>query len=390
MNEMILLKLGELVLKGLNRRSFEDKLQANIYRRLNHLGQFRVYTRQSTTYVEPMSDECDMDGAWEALKKVFGVVGLSRARACDKDKDAILAAAREYLGDKLAAARTFKVETKRADKTFPMTSIQLSQYVGGELDDLYPDLKVDVHHPELTVHIEVRDYAAFVHADPEPGAGGLPVGINGRAVSLLSGGIDSPVASWMIAKRGVALEMVHFFSYPYTSPEAKEKVLELARLLTPWCGRLTVHVVPFTAIQEELRRSCPEALFTVLMRRFMMRIAQEVANRCGAKALVTGECLGQVASQTMEALRCTGAVVDLPVLRPCIGMDKEEIVQIARKIGTFETSILPYEDCCTVFTPRHPRLRPMPGEVEAAEQTLDIDAMVKAAVDGIERVQVNL
>ena len=301
MDEMILLKLGELVLKGLNRRSFEDKLQANIHRRLNGLGQFRVYTRQSTTYVEPMDDGCDMDGAWEAMKKVFGVVGLSRARACEKDKDAILAACREYLGDQLAAARTFKVETKRADKTFPMTSIQVSQYVGGELDELYPNLKVDVHHPELTVYVEMRDYAAFVHADPEPGAGGLPVGINGRAVSLLSGGIDSPVASWMIAKRGVALEMVHFFSYPYTSPEAKEKVLELARLLTPWCGRLTVHVVPFTAIQEELRRSCPEELFTIIMRRFMMRIAQRVAQRVGA--LVTGECLGQVASQTMEAMR---------------------------------------------------------------------------------------
>ena len=388
MNEMILLKLGELVLKGLNRRSFEDKLQANIYRRLNHLGQFRVYTRQSTTYVEPMSDECDMDGAWEALKKVFGVVGLSRARACDKDKDAILAAAREYLGDKLAAARTFKVETKRADKTFPMTSIQLSQYVGGELDDLYPDLKVDVHHPELTVHIEVRDYAAFVHADPEPGAGGLPVGINGRAVSLLSGGIDSPVASWMIAKRGVALEMVHFFSYPYTSPEAKEKVLELARLLTPWCGRLTVHVVPFTAIQEELRRSCPQELFTLIMRRFMMRISQAVADRCGAKALVTGECLGQVASQTMEAMAVTGAVTRLPILRPVVGMDKEDIVRVAREIGTFDTSILPYEDCCTVFTPRHPRLRPTLEEVEAAETSLDVEAMVRSAVEGIERVQV--
>ena len=388
MNEMILLKLGELVLKGLNRRSFEDKLQANIYRRLNHLGQFRAYTRQSTTYVEPMSDDCDMDGAWEALKKVFGVVGLSRARACDKDKDAILAAAREYLGDKLAAARTFKVETKRADKTFPMTSIQLSQYVGGELDDLYPDLKVDVHHPELTVHIEVRDYAAFVHADPEPGAGGLPVGINGRAVSLLSGGIDSPVASWMIAKRGVALEMVHFFSYPYTSPEAKEKVLELARLLTPWCGRLTVHVVPFTAIQEELRRSCPQELFTLIMRRFMMRISQAVADRCGAKALVTGECLGQVASQTMEAMAVTGAVTRLPILRPVVGMDKEDIVRVAREIGTFDTSILPYEDCCTVFTPRHPRLRPTLEEVEAAETSLDVEAMVRSAVEGIERVQV--
>ena len=388
MNEMILLKLGELVLKGLNRRSFEDKLQANIYRRLNNLGQFRVYTRQSTTYVEPMNDQCDMDKAWEALTKVFGVVGLSRARACEKDKDAILAAAREYLDDKLSTAKTFKVETKRADKTFPMTSIQLSQYVGGELDELYPNLQVDVHHPELTVHVEIRDYAAFVHADPEPGAGGLPVGINGRAVSLLSGGIDSPVSSWMIAKRGVALEMVHFFSYPYTSPEAKEKVIELARLLTTWCGRLTVHVVPFTAIQEELRRSCPPELFTLIMRRFMMRISERVAQRCGAKALVTGECLGQVASQTMEAMAVTGAVTKLPVLRPVVGMDKEDIVQISRKIGTFDTSILPYEDCCTVFTPRHPRLRPTLEEIEAAEQGLDIEAMVSAAAEGIERVQV--
>ncbi|MEY8232749.1 tRNA uracil 4-sulfurtransferase ThiI [Oscillospiraceae bacterium 50-16] len=388
MNEIILLKLGELVLKGLNRRSFEDKLQANIYRRLNGLGQFRVYTRQSATYVEPMTEDCNMDAAWEALTRVFGVVGLSRARACGKDKDEILAAARAYLDPKLRAARTFKVETKRADKSFPMTSIQLSQYVGGELDELYPDLKVDVHHPELTVHIEIRDYAAFVHADPEPGAGGLPVGINGRAVSLLSGGIDSPVASWMIARRGVSLEMVHFFSYPYTSNEAREKVLELARLLTPWCGRLTVHVVPFTAIQEELRRSCPPELFTLVMRRFMMRISQKVAQRCGAKALVTGECLGQVASQTMEAMTVTGEAASLPILRPVVGMDKEDIVKLARKIGTYDTSILPYEDCCTVFTPRHPRLRPTLEEIQRAEQGLDIEGMVQAAVEGIERVQV--
>ena len=387
MNEMILLKLGEMVLKGLNRHSFEDKLQANIHRRLNGLGRFRVYTRQSTTYVEPMEDSCDMDAAWEAMKKVFGVVGLSRARACEKDKDAILKACHEYLDDRLRSARTFKVETRRADKTFPMTSIQLSQYVGGELDELYPNLQVDVHHPELTVYVEIRDYAAFVHANPDPGAGGLPVGINGRAVSLLSGGIDSPVASYMIAKRGVALDMVHFFSYPYTSPEAKEKVLELARLLTPWCGRLTVHVVPFTAIQEELRRSCPEEMFTLVMRRFMMRIAQRVAKRCGAKALVTGESLGQVASQTMDAMTVTGQVVDIPVLRPVVGMDKEEIVQISRKIGTYDTSILPYEDCCTVFTPRHPRLRPTVEEAEAAEAGLDVEAMVQAAVEGIERIR---
>ena len=387
MNEMILLKLGEMVLKGLNRRSFEDKLQANLHRRLHPYGQFRVYTRQSTTYVEPMNEECDVFGAVEAIKKVFGIVGVSLARPCEKDKDAILNTAKEFLDDKLRAARTFKVETKRADKTFPMNSIQLSQYVGGELHEAYDNLEVDVHNPELTVHVEVRDYAAYVHADAEPGAGGLPVGINGRAVSLLSGGIDSPVSSYMIAKRGVALDMVHFFSYPYTSDEAKEKVIELARLLTAYCGRLTLHIVPFTAIQEELRRSCPEELFTVVMRRFMMRIAQEVAKRCGAKALVTGECLGQVASQTMEAMACTGAVVDLPILRPCIGMDKEEIVQISRKIGTYETSILPYEDCCTVFTPRHPRLRPTIGEMQYAEEKLDIEKLVAEAVAGIERVQ---
>ncbi len=388
MNEIILIKLGELVLKGLNRRSFEDKLQANIHRRLHTFGQFRVYTRQSATYVEPKDDSCDVLGAYEALKNVFGIAGLSLARPCEKDKDAILATVKEFLGDQLSRAHTFKVETKRADKTFPMTSIQLSQYVGGLLDDAYENLQVDVHNPEFTVHVEVRDYAAYVHADAEPGAGGLPVGINGRAVSLLSGGIDSPVSSYMIAKRGVALDMVHFFSYPYTSPEAKDKVLELARLLTAYTGRLTVHVVPFTAIQEELRRSCPEELFTIVMRRFMMRISQEVAKRCGAKALVTGECLGQVASQTMEAMMVTGGVVELPVLRPVVGMDKEEIVQIARKIGTYDTSILPYEDCCTVFTPRHPRLRPTLAEVERAEAKLDIDAMVQAAVDGIERVQV--
>ena len=389
MDEIILLKLGEIVLKGLNRRSFEDKLIGNAQRRLRPFGKFRVYTKQSTLYVEPQEDSCDLDGAYEAMKRLFGVVGLSRARACAKDRDAMLQTAQEYLGDRLAAARTFKVESKRADKTFPMTSIQLSQYVGGELDEHYPNLKVDVHHPELTVYLEVRDYAAYVHADPEPGAGGLPVGINGRAVSLLSGGIDSPVASWMIAKRGIALEMVHFFSYPYTSEEAKQKVLTLAKLLTPWCGRLMVHVVPFTAIQEELRRKCPEELFTILMRRFMMRIAEKVAERTKSGAIVTGECLGQVASQTMEAMKATGAVCSLPVLRPVVGMDKEEIVTIARKINTFETSILPYEDCCTVFTPRHPRLRPLPGEIEAAEAELDVEAMVAQAVEGIERIKID-
>lgn len=383
---MILLKLGELVLKGLNRRSFEEKLMANAVRRLRPYGNFKVYARQSTAYVEPQNDACDMDGAYAAMKKLFGVVGLSRARSCEKTADAMLETAKTYFGDLLLAAKTFKVESKRADKTFPMTSIALSQYVGGELHDAFPHLKVDVHHPELTIHLEVRDYAAFVHADPEPGAGGLPVGASGRAVCLLSGGIDSPVAAWMMAKRGVALELVHFFSYPYTSPEAKEKVLELARILTAWCGRLTVHVVPFTAIQEELRRSCPEELFTILMRRFMMRIAEETARRTGGGALITGESLGQVASQTMAAMACTGAVCALPILRPVVGMDKEEIVRIARHIGTFETSILPYEDCCTVFTPRHPRINPTLAEVEEAEAVLDVAGLVKEAADHMERV----
>ena len=277
-------------------------------------------------------------------------------KACEKTREAMLETARSYLGDRLSAAKTFKVESKRADKTFPMTSIALSQWVGRRAGrSLPPTSRWMSTHPELTVHLEVRDYAAFVHADPEPGAGGLPVGTSGRALSMLSGGIDSPVASWMMAKRGVALEMIHFYSYPYTSPEAKQKVLDLARLLTPWTGRLTVHVVPFTHIQEELRRSCPEDYFTLLMRRFMMRIAEWVAHRTGCHAIITGESLGQVASQTMDAMAVTGAVTALPVFRPLVGMDKEEVVRISRKIGTFETSILPYEDCCTVFTPRHPR-----------------------------------
>ena len=385
-DEIFLLKMGEMVLKGLNRRTFEERLMGNARRRLQKYGKFRIYSRQSITYVEPKEPGCDMDGAFATLSRLFGVVGLSRAKACEKTPEAILETAKTYLHDDLMAARTFKVESKRSDKTFPLTSIQLSQYVGGELNEAFPHIQADMHHPELTVHVEVRDFAAYVHGDPAPGAGGLPVGVGGKAVSLLSGGIDSPVASWMMAKRGVALEMVHFFSYPYTSPEAKDKVLTLAQLLTPWCGRLTVHVVPFTKIQEQLRLHCPEALFTLLMRRFMMRISERVAQRVGAHGLITGESLGQVASQTMDAMAVTGQVCTLPVFRPLVGMDKEEIVRTARKIGTFETSILPYEDCCTVFTPRHPKTHPKLEEITEAEAALDIEALVEEAVQGIERV----
>ena len=385
MNDIILLKLGEIVLKGLNRKSFEQKLMGNIRRRLAPLGNFRVYCLQSTVYVEG-EEGADMDAAFEAMKQVFGVISLSRAAPCEKNKEAIAALAIEYLRDEMESARSFKVESKRSDKAFPMTSIELSQYVGGELADAYPDTAVDVHDPELTVHIEVRDLAAYVHAAPVPGAGGMPVGSNGVAVTLLSGGIDSPVSTYMIAKRGVRLIPVHFFSFPYTSQQAKDKVIELGRQLTAYCGRMTMEVVPFTHIQEEIRDKCPEEYFTLIMRRFMMRIAQHIAEANGAKAIVTGENLGQVASQTMEAMASTQAVTHLPVLQPLIGMDKEEIITIARKIGTFDTSILPYEDCCTVFTPRHPRTRPQVSEVEAAESALDIDALVQEAIQGIERI----
>lgn len=388
-NEMFLLKQGEIVLKGLNRRRFEDRLIANCTRRLHPYGKFRVYARQSTVYVEPKEGvACDMDGAWEALKKVFGVVAMSRARGCEKNADAFFEAVKEYLNDQLLAAKSFKVESKRADKSFPMTSIELSQYVGGLIAEAYPHLKVDVHNPELTVHLEVRDFSGYVHANPDKGAGGLPVGVGGRAVALLSGGIDSPVACYMMAKRGLALEMVHFFSYPYTSNEAKEKVLELAALVAPYCGRVTVNIVPFTQIQEELRRSCPEPYFTLAMRRFMMRISELVAERVGAEGLVTGESMGQVASQTMSAMACTEAVLHMPVFRPVIGMDKEEIVRIARQIGTFETSILPYEDCCTVFTPRHPKTNPKPDDFTEIESRYDFEGLCQQAFEGIERVQI--
>ena len=388
MNDILLLKQGEIVLKGLNRRYFEQKLIANVNRRLSRLGRFRVYSVQSTIYAEPLEDDIDMDAAEEAMKRTFGVIALARAAACEKDKDAILTTAKDYLRDRLLAAKSFKVESKRSDKTFPMTSIALSQYVGGELHDAFPHLKVDVHTPELVVNVEVRDYAAYVHANAVPAAGGLPVGVGGKAVTLLSGGIDSPVSTWMMARRGVVVLPVHFFSFPYTSELARQKVLDLAKELTDWCGRMTVAVVPFTHIQEEIRDKCPEELFTVIMRRFMMKIAERIARDNGCGALITGENLGQVASQTMQALAVTGAGLSLPVLRPLIGMDKEEIVTLARRIGTFETSILPYEDCCTVFTPRRPKTKPNLAEVEEAEAALDCAALIEEAVMGTEHIKI--
>ena len=388
MNEIFLMKLGEIVLKGANKRQFENKLRQNVRRRMKPFGNFDVYIMQSTVYVQPLDEDADVEGAWEACHSIFGVVSLCRCRPCEKNLDAIFNAIEEYLGDDLDCAKSFKVESKRSDKAFPMTSIAISQDIGGRLAEAHPHVEVDVHHPDYVVYVEVRDLAAYVHGPAEPGAGGLPTGVGGRAMCLLSGGIDSPVAAYMIAKRGVEIECVHFFSYPYTSQLAKDKVLELARLVTKYSGRMTVNVVSFTQIQEAIRDNCPEEFFTLIMRRFMMEISQRIAKDDGCGALITGENLGQVASQTMEAMTVTGAVVDIPIFMPLVGMDKEEIVTIARKIGTLETSILPYEDCCTVFTPKHPKTKPTLGQLLNAERNLDREALIAQALESVEKITV--
>ena len=388
MNEMFLLKMGEIVLKGLNRSTFEGRLHSNLTRRLKPYGKFKIRLLQSTVYVEPEDGDCDLEGAWEACGRVFGIASRCRSRGCEKTLDAIFDACRDYLGDEIELAGSFKVESKRADKKFPMTSIQISQEIGGRLAEAYPGTAVDVHNPDYTVYVEVREEQAFVHGPSELGAGGLPTGVGGKTGLLLSGGIDSPVAGYMIGKRGVELECIHFFSYPYTSERAREKVLDLAKIMARYCGRMNVHVVPFTKIQEEIRDHCPEEYFTLIMRRMMMRISEALAKKLGCMSLTTGESLGQVASQTMQAMMVTNAVCTLPVFRPVIGMDKEEIIQIARKIGTMETSILPYEDCCTVFTPRHPKTRPNLTEIEQVEAALDVETLVNEAVEGTEAVRI--
>jgi len=384
MNDIILFKLGEIVLKGLNRREFEQQLIRNIKRRFEPFGKFKIYSLQSTIYAEPVND-CNMEAALDMAQKIFGAASVTRAAACEKDKDAILETAAVYLENDLQKVKFFKVESKRSDKRFPMGSIELSQYIGGQLHDRFPHLIPEMHNPELTVHVEVRDLAAYVHGPAIQGAGGLPVGTGGRMVTLLSGGIDSPVASYLMAKRGIQLIPVHFYSHPYTSVEAKEKVLDLAKILTAYCGRFKVELVPFTRIQEMIRENCPEGLMTVLMRRFMMRIAQRIAVENGCTAIVTGDNLGQVASQTAQALAVTEECIDLPIFRPLIAFDKREITDIARKIGTYDTSILPYEDCCTVFTPDRPRTKPRLDEILEAEEKLDVEALVEEAVKGIER-----
>ena len=385
MEEVLLLKCGELVLKGLNRGKFEERLMKIIRNRLRPVGEYNVHSSQSTIYVEPQNG-ASVDEALEVCKKIFGIVAIARAVVCEKDIEDIVAKGIPYLKSALDNVRTFKVETRRADKRFALTSPQISQRLGGDLHDAYPHLKAQMDDPQITVKVEVRERNAFVSAGVIPGAGGLPTGINGRGMLLLSGGIDSPVAGWMMAKRGLELGAVHFFSYPYTSEEAKQKVLDLAEIVARWSGKLTVSVVPFTKIQTEIRDKCPEDYYTIIMRRMMMRIAERVAEKQNCQGLITGESLGQVASQTIQAITVTNAVCEMPVLRPVIGMDKEEIVTISRHIGAFETSILPYEDCCTVFTPKHPQTKPRREEVEEMEKVLDIEALIEEAMAGIQRI----
>ena len=388
MREMILLKYGELALKGLNRPSFEAALVRNIRHHLYRFPPFTLRKAQSALFLTPGGDDFDMDGAVERLRKVFGISSIVRACVVEKEMAAVNAAAVEYLRDELESVHSFKVEARRSDKSFPLTSPQIMAETGAAILEAFPHLHVDVHRPEALVTVEIRDFGAYIHGKPLPGAGGLPAGSSGRAALLISGGIDSPVAGYLMARRGLTLVAVHFASPPYTSERAKSKVLDLLRTVSDYSGRILCYVVPFTRIQESIRQHCREEYFTVIMRRLMMRIAASIAQSESCAALITGESAGQVASQTVEAIACTDAVSPMPVLRPLIGMDKEDIVTIARRIDTFETSIQPYEDCCTVFTPRHPRTRPILKYVELDEDSFDFAPLMEEAIANVEKIPI--
>ncbi len=384
MNEVILAKSGEIALKGLNRGTFEDVLMKNIRWRLKDCGAFSVTKSQSTITVRPKDEDADLDEACQRMGRIFGIAAYSRALVTEKDMEVIRREAVSYFRQSLESARTFKVNAKRSDKAFPYKSPDIQQLLGETLLDAYPHLKVDVHHPEVSVNVEIRDQNAFLHGNQLPGAGGMPVSTSGEALLLISGGIDSPVAGWMMARRGVKLSAIHFQSPPYTSDRALDKVETLLSKVSGYAGDIQFYCVPFTRLQEALRDHCPEELFTILMRRLMVKIAVRVAEAHELPALITGESLGQVASQTMLALAATNAAADRPVFRPLIGMDKSDIVRIARQIDTFETSILPYEDCCTIFTPRRPKIRPSLEAVEAAEARFDFAPLLEEAIAGIQ------
>ncbi len=388
MKEIILCKYGELILKGANRSNFEDMLCRDLRKKSVAFGKFEVYRSQSTIYIDPQDEFADLDGMFEAASRVFGIIALTRAAVCPKDMESIRTLLRDYIPQFLEGKRTFKVEAKRSDKRFPLDSMEIARECGGEILSVCHGIRVDVHNPDIVVRVEIREFGAYIHAGQRPGAGGMPYGSAGTGLLLLSGGIDSPVAGWLMAKRGLRLEAIHFESFPYTSERARQKVLDLASIVARWAGDINVHIVSLTHIQEELSRACNEDYFTLLLRRYMMTIADRVARERGAGALVTGESLGQVASQTLSAIGVTDAVVSSPVFRPCIGLDKQEIISYARHIGTFETSILPFEDCCTVFTPRHPRTRPELAKVVAEENKLDFEALVTEALGTLQTVRV--
>ena len=381
MKEIILIKNGELALKGLNRSTFEDILIKNIRKRIKPLGEFEYRKEQSTVAVVPMDDYIDMDEVSDRISRVFGIAAYSRALQVEKDMNVILQNAPEYLAEQLKNAKTFKVEGKRSEKKFPLKSPEISAEVGGAILSKFPHLRVDVKNPEILVTIEIREKFAFIRGNQTKGAGGMPTGTAGKSSILISGGIDSPVAAYMMAKRGLVLNAIHFASPPYTSPQSEEKVHNLLRQVSRYSGNITLFTVGFTEIQEEIRDKCPEDLFTLIMRRFMMRISQRIAVKEESKALITGESLGQVASQTLNALACTDAVVGMPVFRPLIGLDKDEIIKVSRKIDTFDISIEPYEDCCTVFTPKHPKTKPQISVIENAEKALDVEALINRAIE---------
>ncbi len=387
--EILLCKYGEIVLKGANRKYFEDMLCREMKKRARAYGDFDIYRAQSTIYIEPKDDEADVDGMFTAASKVFGIVAISRAAVCEKSMEDIARVTAEYIPAFLEGKRTFKVEAKRSDKSFALDSMEIARDIGGVVLESCPRIKVDVRNPDVVVKVEIREFGAYVSAGQFKGAGGMPVGTNGRGLLLLSGGIDSPVAGYMMAKRGVRLDAVHFESFPYTSERAREKVLDLAKIVSEYAGDIYVHIVSLTHIQEELVKHCEEDYFTLLLRRYMMTIAERVAKDKDCSALITGESLGQVASQTMQALGVTDACVNMPVFRPCIGMDKEEIVQISRKIGAFDTSIQPYEDCCTVFTPKHPKTKPELEKVLVQENKLPFAELVEEALGTMYTVHIS-
>lgn len=386
MEQAILIKYAEIHLKGLNRPFFEKKLVNNIRRALLPL-EAQVVREQGRVFVYGIEDE-NIETAVEKLTKVFGIHSLCVTRCIEKDWETIVSNAAALMAD-CPAGTTFKVFARRSDKRFPMTSEEICRELGGRMLDLYPHLKVDVHKPQVPLTVEIRQDRCFVYTREIPACGGMPVGTNGKAMLLISGGIDSPVAGYMIAKRGVSLAAIHYYSYPYTSERARDKVINLAKIVSQYAGPMDLYLVPFTEIQTTIYDKCPSSETTVLMRRLMMKIAQRTAEQCGCQALITGESIGQVASQTIESLAVTNDAVSMPVFRPLIGFDKEEIVERAEKIGTFETSILPYEDCCTVFVPQHPVTKPKVDKLRESEGLVDFEPLIQRAMESTEVLRIS-